>query len=173
MKNNEMKKLIIILIPVLLVLIIFLITSPFVKDIFKEKVTDINGKPKTEFSINETAVYKDIHYRITNTEYGDVIQGYMPMDESKTYFALTFEIQNNSKKEQYISNYCILKTEKVTSEEITTSWIGEEMPDRIQAIGEKNTVTYLWEISKDDKALSYWCPSIETDIEFTFDLATN
>jgi hypothetical protein len=172
MLKEEIKKLLILIISLLIIfLAIFLNNSSFVKNLFSSKVTDINGNLKTEFAINETAVYKDINYRITNAEYGDVIQGYKPMDENNTYYSLTFEVQNNSKN-TYVPNYeCILRTEEVTSEQINTTWTGDDSSDHL-AVGEDNATTYFWEISKDDKAKTYWCFIYESDVEFTFDLTS-
>lgn len=134
-----------------------------------DKVKDLNGNAKNEFGINETAVYKDIYYTVTNTEYTDVVDESTVEDENNTFFAVVFEVKNNSNKVFDINYECILKTEETSSEELNNFWTGGELLESL-SVGEKYTRTYYWEISKDDSAQTYWCLVGQNEVEFTFDL---
>ncbi len=89
------------------------------------KARDLDGNVKTEFGIKETAVYKNIYYTVTDVEYTDTLsQGVQTSDENKTYIALTFQVENKSKKEIDVPS-CIIITEKTSSEQETVSWEGD------------------------------------------------
>ncbi len=131
----------------------------------QNKAVDLKGNKKTEFGINETAVYKDVYYTVTDLEYTDQqSNGEKIADSSKTYIALTFQIKNNSKKKISIPA-CILTTDKTSSEKETISWEGDATKTSINS-GETLTTTYYMEISKEDAAKEYDCYE-----EFSFNLA--
>ena len=135
----------------------------------KNSVTNLDGKEKTKFGINETAVYKNIDYTITKAEYTDGSkEGFGQLEnENNIFYALTFQVKNNSKKSYYSSYSCILKTKEITSEQITTHSTGTNQFKALYA-GKSYTTTLFWEISKEDVAQSYKC--YINGIEFTFDL---
>lgn len=58
-------------------------------------VKDINGNEKTSFSLNETAVYNDVEYIVTNVEYSNGDEWDKPAD-GKQFVIVTVSIKNNS-----------------------------------------------------------------------------
>ena len=58
-------------------------------------VTDSNGKSKTSFTINETAVYNDVYYTVTNVEYSNYDN---IARRDKIYIIVTLKIENKSDK---------------------------------------------------------------------------
>lgn len=58
-------------------------------------VTDVDGNAKTSFNINETAVYEDVYYTVTNVEYSDGSEYDKPAD-GKNYVIVTLKIENKS-----------------------------------------------------------------------------
>lgn len=60
-----------------------------------DKTLDNEGKEKTSFNLNETAVYEDVHYTITNVEYSDGNEWDKPA-EGKNYVIVTLLIENKS-----------------------------------------------------------------------------
>lgn len=130
----------------------------------QNKAVDLKGNEKTEFGINETAVYKNVYYTVTNLEYTDQqSNGEKIADSSKTYIALTFQVKNNSKK-KIPTPACILTTDKTSSEQETISWEGDATKIYINP-GETINTTYYMEISKEDVAKEYDCGE-----EFSFNL---
>lgn len=58
-------------------------------------VSDINGNEKTSFALNETAVFEDVHYTVTNVEYSNGTEFDKPA-EGKNYVIVTLKIENKS-----------------------------------------------------------------------------
>lgn len=58
-------------------------------------VKDINGNEKTSFNLNETAVYNDVEYIVTNVEYSNGDEWDKPAD-GKQFVIVTVSIKNNS-----------------------------------------------------------------------------
>ena len=59
------------------------------------EVTDINGNAKSSFNVNETAVYEDVHYTVTNVEYSNGDEYDNPAD-GNNYVVVTVKIENKS-----------------------------------------------------------------------------
>lgn len=67
-------------------------------------VTDTNGNKKTSFSINETAVFEDVHYTVTNVEYSNGSEYDTPAD-GKNYVIVTLKIENKSDEKISYNTY--------------------------------------------------------------------
>lgn len=67
-------------------------------------VTDISGSAKTSFNINETAVYNDVYYTITNVEYSNGDDWDSPA-EGKQYVIVTINIENKSEDKISYNTY--------------------------------------------------------------------
>ena len=68
----------------------------------KSKLTDLNGNVKESFKINETAVYNNINYTITNVEYLDKNNNISLEISDNLVIAITYQIKNNSNEEYSI-----------------------------------------------------------------------
>jgi len=71
----------------------------------ESKIKDRNGNEKNTFEMNETAVYKEINYTVTNIEYlyGSGY-GYKLTNKDNVILAVTYQVKNNSKKDYSIIN---------------------------------------------------------------------
>lgn len=79
---------------ILLISIVFGLTGCF-SDTNNNAVKDINGNEKTTFNINETAVYEDVHYTVTNVKYSNGDNWDTPA-AGKEYVVVTIKIENKS-----------------------------------------------------------------------------
>lgn len=61
----------------------------------KNVVHDINGKEKTNFNLNEVAVFKNIHYVVTNVKYSNGSDWDKPAS-GKQFVIVTIKIENKS-----------------------------------------------------------------------------
>ena len=58
-------------------------------------VTNIDGTEKTSFALNETAIFEDVHYTVTDVEYSSGDDFDKPA-EGKEYVIVTIKIENKS-----------------------------------------------------------------------------
>lgn len=58
-------------------------------------VTDTDGNSKTIFNLNETAIFDNVHYTVTNIEYSNG-EEYDKPAEGKNYVIVTLKIENKS-----------------------------------------------------------------------------
>lgn len=68
------------------------------------KVTDINGNSKTSFNLNETAVFENVHYTVTNVEYSNGSEYDKPAN-GKNYVIVTLKIENKSNSKISYNTY--------------------------------------------------------------------
>ncbi len=82
-----------------------LLLGGFILSGCSKEMTDLSGKEKSLFEINEDAIYKDINYRITKVDYlYEDGYGYELKDkENNVILAITFEIENNSKNKYSVA----------------------------------------------------------------------
>jgi len=143
----------------------------------KKGVTDLNGVPKSQFSINETAVYEDIHYTVKEVKYTDGSEFKLPPVEKEgyTYIAVTFEVENNSKKKTVRNTDCILRTNETNSEQETGTsiWLTEsDLDNNYLEPRQISTKIYFMEVKKSDVAKEYQCYGSwdDNELQMIFDL---
>lgn len=66
-------------------------------DTSNNKVTDSNGNEKDSFSLNETAVFKDVSYTVTSVKYSNGTEFDEPAS-GKKFVIVTVKIENKSKE---------------------------------------------------------------------------
>lgn len=119
------------------------------------KVTDLNGDNKVVFNINETAVYEDVHYTVTNVEYSNGDDWDKPAD-GKNYVIVTVKIENKSgEKIAYNSlDWTMLNSEGQEDDE-TFSTIDSDtnLSSGDLAAGGSKTGTLVFEEKKDESSL--------------------
>ena len=149
---------------ILLILIIILGTKIIIFKTKSNEITNLNGKIKNNFKINETAIYKKVHYTIKDIKYSDgkdypIPNGLELENEDNVFVVLTFEVKNNSKSEIVESRPdCILTTSKNnTSETANVFWYGSETREHYLKPWGKSTIVYYIEINKKDYIKEYQC----------------
>lgn len=95
-----MKKVLMLIISIF---VLFGATGCFSEDI-SQGVTDAKGNEKKSFNINETAVYNDVHYTITNVEYSNGDEWDSPA-QGKQYVIVTVKIENKSEEKISYNTY--------------------------------------------------------------------
>lgn len=75
------------------IFVLFGVTGCFSEEV--DNVTDKNGNVKKSFNINETAVFSDVHYTVTNVEYSNGDDWNEPAN-GKQYVIVTIKIENKS-----------------------------------------------------------------------------
>lgn len=73
-------------------------------DTLDNKVTDSNGNEKNTFSLNETAVFKDVSYTLTNVKYSNGTEFDEPAS-GKRFVIVTVKIENKSKEKISYNEY--------------------------------------------------------------------
>lgn len=76
------------------IFVMFSITG-CMSDTESNNVTDTSNNIKTNFIINETAIFKNVHYTVTDVEYSNGDDWDKP-SEGKNYVIVTIKIENNS-----------------------------------------------------------------------------
>lgn len=94
-------------------------------------VTDINGNKKTNFQLNETAVYEDVYYTVTNVEYSNGSEYDKPA-EGKNYVIVTVKIENKSNSK---ISYNAYDWKMINSE-------GQEDTETFSTINSDNSLNY-------------------------------
>lgn len=76
-------------------IVVFGLTGCFSDVQSENSVTDNNGNNKTSFNLNETAVFENVHYTVTDVEYSNGNEWDSPA-EGKEYVIVTLKIENKS-----------------------------------------------------------------------------
>lgn len=80
---------------VLCLVLLFGLTGCFSDSDTQSGATDLNGNPKKSFNINETAIFENVHYTVTNVSYSNGDEWDKPA-EGKNYVIVTIKIENKS-----------------------------------------------------------------------------
>ena len=118
-------------------------------------VTDTNGNKKTSFSINETVVFEDVHYTVTNVEYSNGSEYDTPAD-GKNYVIVTLKIENKSDEKISYNTYdwkMINSQGQEDDETFTTISNDTGLSSGDLAAGGTKTGTLVYEESKDESSL--------------------
>ena len=118
-------------------------------------VTDINGIEKTSFTINETAIYEDVHYTVTNVEYSNGNDWDKP-SEGKNYVIVTIKIENKSNEKISYNglDWTMLNSEgQEDSETFSTIDSDTNLGSGDLASGGSKTGTLVFEENKSDTSL--------------------
>ena len=117
--------------------------------------TDTNGNKKTSFSINETAVFEDVHYTVTNVEYPNGSEYDTPAD-GKNYVIVTLKIENKKNEKISYNTYdwkMINSQGQEDDETFTTINNDTGLSSGDLAAGGTKTGTLVYEESKDESSL--------------------
>jgi len=76
-------------------IIVFSLTGCVSSDNSENLATNINGETQDSFNINETAVFKDVHYTLTKVSYSKGDDWDKPAD-GNNYVIVTIKIENKS-----------------------------------------------------------------------------
>ena len=87
-----MKKILTIILGIIM---LFNLTGCFSTVELNDGATDASGNSKDSFNINETAVFNDVHYTVTNVSYSNGDEWDQPSD-GKEYVIVTVKIENKS-----------------------------------------------------------------------------
>lgn len=118
-------------------------------------VSDVNGNVKTSFSLNETAVFEDVHYTVTNVEYSNGDEWDKPSD-GKNYVIVTLKIENKSDSKISYNTYdwkMINSQGQEDDETFTTINTDTSLNSGDLAAGGTKTGTLVYEELKDESSL--------------------
>lgn len=164
-----MKKLLTI---ALSVFVLFGLTGCF-SDTESSKVKDTQGNDKTSFSINETAIYDNVHYTVTNVEYSNGSEWDTPAD-GKNFVVVTIKIENKSDSKISYNTYdwkMINSQGQEDDEAFTTINNDTGLSSGDLAAGGTKTGTLVYEELKDETSLKllYYANSL-FDENSTFEI---
>ncbi len=118
-------------------------------------VTDTNGTKKTSFNVNETAVFENVHYTVTNVEYSNGDEFDTPAN-GKNYVIVTLKIENKSEEKISYNTYdwkMVNSQGQEDDETITTINNETSLNSGDLAAGGTKTGTLVYEESKDETSL--------------------
>lgn len=118
-------------------------------------VTDTNGTKKTSFNVNETAVFENVHYTVTNVEYSNGDEFDTPAN-GKNYVIVTLKIENKSEEKISYNTYDwkMVNSQGQEDDETTTTINNEtSLNSGDLAAGGTKTGTLVYEESKDETSL--------------------
>lgn len=118
-------------------------------------VSDVSGNKKTSFNVNETAVFEDVHYTVTNVEYSNGSEWDTPAD-GKNYVILTLKIENKSDSKISYNTFdwkMINSQGQEDDEAFTTINSDTSLSSGDLAAGGTKTGTLVYEESKDETSL--------------------
>lgn len=118
-------------------------------------VTDKNGNEKTSFQLNETAVFEDVHYTVTNVEYSKGSEYDKPA-EGKNYVIVTLKIENKSDSKISYNTFdwkMINSQGQEDNETFTTVNSDTSLSSGDLAAGGTKTGTLVYEQAKDETSL--------------------
>lgn len=147
-----MKKL---LTTVLCFVVLFSLTGCFSDTDTQSGVTDLNGNSKKIFNINETAVFENVHYTVTNVSYSNGDEWDEPA-EGKNYVIVTIKIENKSDSKisyNVYDWYMVNSQGQVDSEAFTTIDTDTNLSSGELMSGGTKTGTIVFEQLKDETSL--------------------
>lgn len=137
------------------VVILFGMTGCISENSNSNGVSDVNGNVKTSFSLNETAVFEDVHYTVTNVEYSNGDEWDKPSD-GKNYVIVTLKIENKSDSKISYNGYdwkMINSQGQEDDEAFTTINTDTSLNSGDLAAGGTKTGTLVYEEPKDESSL--------------------
>lgn len=117
--------------------------------------TDISGNSKTTFNINETAVYEDVHYTVTNVQYSNGSEWDRPAS-GKQYVIVTVKIENKSTSKISYNAYdwkMVNSQGQEDDEAFSTIDNDTNLSSGDLAAGGSKTGTLVFEQAKDETSL--------------------
>lgn len=126
-----------------------------VSDSESEGVTDTNGTKKTSFNVNETAVFENVHYTVTNVKYSNGDEFDTPAN-GKNYVIVTLKIENKSEEKISYNTYdwkMVNSKGQEDDETITTINNETSLNSGDLAAGGTKTGTLVYEEAKDETSL--------------------
>lgn len=119
------------------------------------KVQDLDGNSKTTFKVNETAVYDDVNYTVTNVEYSNGTEWDKPASGNH-YVIVTIKIENksDSKISYNVFDWKMLNSQGQEDEEsFTTIDSDTNLSSGDLAVGGTKTGTIVFEEPRNDTSL--------------------
>lgn len=147
-----MKKILSVL---LCVFVLFGITGCVSESESSSGVSDASGNEKTSFNVNETAVFENVHYTVTNVKYSNGNEWDNPAD-GKNFVIVTLKIENKSDSKISYNTYdwkMINSQGQEDDEAFTTINNDTDLGSGDLAAGGTKTGTLVFEESKDESSL--------------------
>lgn len=148
----------------LVVVVLFGLTGCFSTLENEVTVNDINGNSKTIFNINETAVFEDVHYTVTNVEYSKGDDWDKP-SEGKQYVIVTIKIDNksDSKITYNVFDWAMLNSQGQEDEESFTTIDSDtnlSSGDLVSGGTKTGTIVFEEDINETSLKLLYYSNSL-------------
>lgn len=135
--------------------VLFGVTGCVSESVTSNSVTDTEGNEKTSFQLNETAVFEDVHYTVTNVKYSKGSEYDKPA-EGKNYVIVTLKIENKSDSKISYNTYdwkMINSQGQEDGETFTTVNSDTSLSSGDLAPGGNKTGTLVYEQAKNETSL--------------------